>query len=426
MFEDNMYEAASRPHGLVSSMPTEWAHIVDSPTRGPKTANKDPEETLGHIGYLSYNPGAPDEILFRIDAGDDEVTYSTSPDQTPAVSITFRRGEDAPISIRCGLTKSTIDVTIVQLPLATEDVCNYVARRVVAFAAMLYLMGVEADANHLHQQRNMSIEVPAEYVPTGPKGDIIVDWRRAATVLFCCDSGVTPEFARTAEDPIGLLYEGGYGDLSDIIDDSTSEMVTVAKNDLKGLSQFEGDRPWRMRALIKAGTQCSVHDRWHLRSVWPAASRIYMDSYLQQVIVGAPDGIYKRIAEDLTLHWLNSREQLPPHGIPHPEKTALILTYHAASAALTGDMMAAEGVSERLDASSTPHPVGGWDDRASWVYSSDGSLITTSHAACWLLTYLGIPEAAIQPLLSPAAVCDTLCAIIQDTMRPGSEAENRD
>ena len=193
MFEDKMYEAASRPHGLVSSMPAEWAHIVDSPTQGLKTANKDPEENLGHIGYLSYNPGAPDEILFRIDAGDDEVTYSTSPDQTPAVSITFRRGEDAPISIRCRLARSTIDVTIVQLPLATEDVCNYVARRVVALAVMLYLMGVEADANHLYQQRDMSIEVPAKYVPTGPKGDIIVDWRRAATVLFCCDSGVTPE-----------------------------------------------------------------------------------------------------------------------------------------------------------------------------------------------------------------------------------------
>ena len=423
MFEDNMYEAARRPHGLVSSMPAEWAHIVDSPTRGPKTANKDPEETLGHIGYLSYNPGAPDEILFRIDAGDDEVTYSTSPDQTPAVSITFRRGEDAPISIRCGLTRSTIDVTIVQLPLATEDVCNYVARRVVALAVMLYLMGVEADANHLHQQRDMSIEVPAKYVPTGFKGDIIVDWRRAATVLFCCDSGVTPEFARTAEHPISLLYEGGYGDLSDIIDDSNSEMVTVAKNDLKGLSCFEGDQPWRMRTLIKAGTQCAaIGGTWSLRSLWPAATRIYMDFYLQWMITNGPDGIYNRIAEDLTSQWL----KFSPHDIPPSEKTALILTYHAASAALTGAMMAAEEVSERLDASSTPHPVGGWDDRASWVYSSDGSLITTSHAACWLLTYLGIPEAAIQPLLSPAAVCDTLCAIIQDTMRPGSEAENRD
>lgn len=50
MFEDKMYEAASRPHGLVSSMPAEWAHIVDSPTQGLKTANKDPEENLGHIG----------------------------------------------------------------------------------------------------------------------------------------------------------------------------------------------------------------------------------------------------------------------------------------------------------------------------------------------------------------------------------------
>lgn len=258
MFEDKMYEAASRPHGLVSSMPAEWAHMVDSPTRDLKTANKDPEGTLGRIGYLSYNQGSPGEILFRIDAGDDEVTYRTRPDQTPAVSITFRRGEDAPISIRCGLTRSTIDVTIVQLPLATEDVCNYVARRVVALAVMLYLMGVEADANHLYQQRDMSIEVPAKYVPTGFKGDIIVDWRRAATVLFCCDSGVTPEFARTAEDPITLLYEGGCGDLADILDDSTSEMVTVVKNDLKGLSCFEGDQPWRMRTLIKAGTQCAA------------------------------------------------------------------------------------------------------------------------------------------------------------------------
>lgn len=423
MFEDKMYEAASRPHGLVSSMPAEWAHIVDSPTQGLKTANKDPEENLGHIGYLSYNPGAPDEILFRIDAGDDEVTYNTRLDQTPAVSITFRRGEDAPISIRCGLTRSTIDVTIVQLPLATEDVCNYVARRVVALAVMLYLMGVEADANHLHQQRDMSIEVPAKYVPTGPKGDIIVDWQRAATILFCCDSGVTPEVVRTAEDPISLLYEGGYGDLSNIMDDSTSEMITVAKNDLKGLSYFEGDQPWRMRTFIKAGTQCVTNrDRWNLRSLWPTATRIYTDPYLQWMIANAPDGIYNRIAEDLTSHWLKFRFRT----IPTSEKTALILTYHAASAALTGDMMTAEEVSERLDASSTPHPVGGWDDRESWVYSSDGSLITTSHAACWLLTYLGIPEAAIQPLLSPAAVCDTLCAIIQDTMRPGSEAENRD
>lgn len=424
MFEDKMYEAASRPHGLVSSMPAEWAHIVDSPTQGLKTANKDPEENLGHIGYLSYNPGAPDEILFRIDAGDDEVTYSTSPDQTPAVSITFRRGEDAPISIRCRLARSTIDVTIVQLPLATEDVCNYVARRVVALAVMLYLMGVEADANHLYQQRDMSIEVPAKYVPTGPKGDIIVDWRRAATVLFCCDSGVTPEVARTAEDPITLLYEGGYGDLSDIIDDSTSEMVTVAKNDLKGLSCFEGDQPWRMRTLIKAGTQCAaIRDTWSLRSLWPAATRIYMDFYLQWMIANAPDGIYNRIAEDLTSQW----PKFSPHDIPPSEKTALILTYHAASAALTGDMMTAEEVSERLnDTSSTPHPVGGWDDRESWVYSSDGRLITTSHAASRLLTYLGVLEAASQSLLSPDVVCETLCAIIQDTMRPGSEAENRD
>lgn len=288
---------------------------------------------------------------------------------------------------------------------------------------MLYLMGVEADANHLHQQRDMSIEVPAKYVPTGPKGDIIVDWQRAATILFCCDSGVTPEVVRTAEDPISLLYEGGYGDLSNIMDDSTSEMITVAKNDLKGLSYFEGDQPWRMRTFIKAGTQCVTNrDRWNLRSLWPTATRIYTDPYLQWMIANAPDGIYNRIAEDLTSHWLKFRFRT----IPTSEKTALILTYHAASAALTGDMMTAEEVSERLDASSTPHPVGGWDDRASWVYSSDGSLITTSHAACWLLTYLGIPEAAIQPLLSPAAVCDTLCAIIQDTMRPGSEAENRD
>lgn len=421
MFEDKMYEAARHPYSLVSSMPAEWAHIVDSPTRGLKTANKDPEETLGHIGYLSYNPGAPDEILFRIDAGDDEVTYSTSPDQTPAVSITFRRGEDAPISIRCRLARSTIDVTIVQLPLATEDVCNYVARRVVALAVMLYLMGVEADANHLYQQRDMSIEVPAKYVPTGPKGDIIVDWRRTATVLFCCDSGVTPEVARTAEHPISLLYEGGYGDLSDIIDDSTSEMTTVTKNDLKALSRFEGDQPWRMRTLIKAGTQCVTNrDRWHLRTLWPAASRIYTDPYLQWAITDAPDHIYNRIAEDLTSQWL----KFPFHEIPLSEKTALILTYHAASAALTGAMMTAEEVSERLDASSTPHPVGGWDDRESWAYSSDGSLITTSHAACWLLTYLGIPETAIQPLLSPAAVCDTLCAIIQDSIRPGGGEEN--
>ena len=421
MFEDKMYEAASRPHGLVSSMPAEWTHIVDSPTRGPKTANKDPEENLGHIGYLSYNPGAPDEILFRIDAGDDEVTYSTSPDQTPAVSITFRRGEDAPISIRCRLARSTIDVTIVQLPLATEDVCNYVARRVVALAVMLYLMGVEADANHLYQQRDMSIEVPAKYVPTGPKGDIIVDRRRAATVLFCCDSGVTPEVARTAEDPITLLYEGGYGDLSDIIDDSTSEMVTVAKNDLKGLSCFEGDQPWRMRTLIKAGTQCVTNrDRWHLRTLWPAASRIYTDPYLQWAITDAPDHIYNRIAEDLTSQWL----KFPFHEIPLSEKTALILAYHAASAALTGAMMTAEEVSERLDASSTPHPVGGWDDRESWVYSSDGRLITTSHAACQLLTYLGVPEDVSRSLLSPDAVCETLCAIIQDTIQPGGGEEN--
>lgn len=423
MFEDKMYEAASRPHGLVSSMPAEWTYMVDSPTRDPEIADKDPEETLGHSGYLSYNQGSPGEILFRIDVEDNEVTYNTRLDQTPAVSITFRRGEDAPISIRCGLTRSTIDVTIVQLPLATEDVCNYVARRVVALAVMLYLMGVEADANHLHQQRDMSIEVPAKYVPTGPKGDIIVDWQRAATILFCCDSGVTPEVVRTAEDPISLLYEGGYGDLSNIMDDSTSEMITVAKNDLKGLSYFEGGQPWRIRTLIKAGTQrIANRDKWNLRSLWPTATRIYTDPYLQWAITNAPDGIYNRIAEDLTSHWLKFRFRT----IPTSEKTALILTYHAASAALTGDMMTAEEVSERLDASSTPHPVGGWDDRASWVYSSDGSLITTSHAACWLLTYLGIPEAAIQPLLSPAAVCDTLCAIIQDTMRPGSEAENRD
>lgn len=424
MFDDKMYEAASRPHGLTSSMPAEWAHMVDSPTQGPKTANKSPEETLGYIGYLSYNRDTPNEILFRIDVEDNEVTYSTSPDRTPAVSITFRRGEDAPISIRCGLTRSTIDVTIVQLPLATEDVCNYVARRVVALAVMLYLMGAEADANHLHQQRDMSIEVPAKYVPTGPKGDIIVDWRRAATVLFCCDSGVTPEIARTAEDPITLLYEGGCGDLADIIDDSISEMATVAKNDLKGLSQFEGDRPWRIRTFIKAGTQCVTNrDRWNLRSLWPAATRMHMDPYLQWVITNAPDSIYNQITEDLTSHWL----KFPFHVIPSSERTALVLTYHAASAALTGAMMAAEEVSERLgDTSRTPHPVRGWDDRASWVYSSDGRLITTSQAASRLLAYLGVPEVAIQPLLSsPAAVCDTLCAIIQDTMRPGGEAENR-
>lgn len=424
MFEDKMYEAARRPYSLSSSMPAEWAHMVDSPTRGPKTANKDPEETLGHIGYLSYNPGAPDEILFRIDAGDDEVTYSTRLDQTPAVSITFRRGEGTPISIRCRLARSTIDVTITWFPLATEDTCNDVARRAVAFAAMLYLMSVEADTNHLHQQRNMSIEVPAKYVPTGPKGDIIVDWRRAATVLFCCDSGVTPEVVRTAEAPISLLYEGGCGDLADIIDDSISEMATVAKNDLKGLSQFEGDRPWRMRTLTKAGTQCVTNrDRWNLRSLWPAATRMHMDPYLQWMITNAPDGIYNQITEDLTLHWL----KFPFHVIPSSERTALVLTYHAASAALTGAMMAAEEVSERLgDTSSTPHPVRGWDDRASWVYSSDGRLITTSQAVSRLLTYLGVPEVAIQPLLSsPAAVCETLCAIIQDTMRPGGEAENR-
>ena len=335
MFEDKMYEAASRPHGLVSSMPAEWTYMVDSPTRDPEIVDKDPEETLGHIGYLSYNPGAPDEILFRIDVEDNEVTYNTRLDQTPAVSITFRRGEDAPISIRCGLTRSTIDVTIVQLPLATEDVCNYVARRVVALAVMLYLMGVEADANHLHQQRDMSIEVPAKYVPTGPKGDIIVDWQRAATILLCCDSGVTPEVVRTAEDPISLLYEGGYGDLSNIMDDSTSEMITVAKNDLKGLSYFEGDQPWRMRTLIKAGTQCVTNrDRWNLRSLWPAATRIYTDPYLQWMIANAPDGIYNRIAEDLTSQWLKFFST--PHDISPSEKTALMLTYHAASAALTG------------------------------------------------------------------------------------------
>ena len=424
MFEDKMYEAARCPHGLVSSMPAEWTYMADSPTRDPEIADKDPEETLGHIGYLSYNRDTPNEILFRIDVEDNEVTYNTRLDQTSAVSITFRRGEDAPISIRCGLTRSTIDVTIVQLPLATEDVCNYVARHVVALAAMLYLMGVEADANHLHQQRDMSIEVPAKYVPTGPKGDIIVDWRRAATVLFCCDSGVTPEFARTAEDPITLLYEGGYGDLSNIMDNSTSEMVTVAKNDLKGLSCFEGDQPWRMRTLIKAGTQCAaIRDTWSLRSLWPAATRIYMDFHLQWMIADAPDGIYNRIAEDLTSHWLKFRF----HTIPTSEKTALILTYHAASAALTGAMMSAEEVSERLDdTSSTPHPVGGWDDRTSWIRSNDGSLITTSHAASRLLTYLGVPAAAVQPLLSPAAVCETLCAIIQDAIHPGGEAENRD
>ena len=424
MFEDKMYEAASRPHGLVSSMPAEWTYMVDSPTRDPEIVDKDPEETLGHIGYLSYNRDTPNEILFRIDVEDNEVTYNTRLDQTPAVSITFRRGEDAPISIRCGLTRSTIDVTIVQLPLATEDVCNYVARRVVALAVMLYLMGVEADANHLHQQRDMSIEVPAKYVPTGPKGDIIVDWQRAATILFCCDSGVTPEVVRTAEDPISLLYEGGYGDLSNIMDDSTSEMITVAKNDLKGLSYFEGDQPWRMRTFIKAGTQCVTNrDRWNLRSLWPAATRMHMDPYLQWVITNAPDGIYNQITEDLTSHWL----KFPFHVIPSSERTALVLTYHAASAALTGAMMAAEEVSERLDdTSSTPHPVGGWDDRESWVYSSDGRLITTSHTALRLLAYLGVPEVAIQPLLSsPAAVGETLCAIIQDTIHPGGEAENR-
>lgn len=415
MFEDNMYEAASRPHGLVSSMPAEWTYMVDSPTRDPEIVDKDPEETLGYIGYLSYNRDTPNEILFRIDVEDNEVTYSTRLDQTPAVSITFRRGEDAPISIRCGLTRSTIDVTIVQLPLATEDVCNYVARRVVALAVMLYLMGVEADANHLHQQRDMIIEVPAKYVPTGPKGDIIVDWRRAATVLFCCDSGVTPESAQTAEDPITFLYEGGYGDLADILDDSTSEMITVTKNDLKGLSRFEGGQPWRMRTLIKAGTQCAaIGDTWSLRSLWPAATRIYMDFYLQWMIANAPDGIYNRIAEGITSQWLKFYS---PHDIPPSEKTALILTYHAASAALTGEMMIAEEVSERLnDTSSTPHPIEGWDDRTSWVYSSDGSLITTSYATSWLLTYLGVPEAVNQSLLSPDAVCETLCAIIQDAM----------
>lgn len=421
MFEDNMYEAASRPHGLISSMPTEWAHMVDSPTQGPKTANKSPEETPRRIGYLSYNQGSPGEILFRIDMEDNEVTYSTRPDQTPAVSITFRRGEDAPISIRCGLTRSTIDVTIVQLPLATEDVCNYVARRVVALAVMLYLMGVEADANHLHQQRDMGIEVPAEYVPTDLIGDAVEDWRRAATILFCCDSGVTPEIARIAEDPITLLYEGGCGDLADILDDSTSEMVTVVKNDLKGLSCFEGGQPWRIRTLIKAGTQrIANRDKWYLRSLWPTAPRIYTDPYLQWAITNAPDGIYNRIAEDLTSHWLKFRFRT----IPTSEKTALILTYHAASAALTGDMMTAEEVSERLDASSTPHPVRGWDDRASWVYSSDGRLITTSHAACQLLTYLGVPEDVSRSLLSPDAVCETLCAIIQDTIQPGGGEEN--
>ena len=199
-------------------------------------------------------------------------------------------------------------------------------------------------------------------------------------------------------------------------------MVTVVKNDLKGLSCFEGGQPWRIRTLIKAGTQrIANRDKWYLRSLWPTAPRIYTDPYLQWAITNAPDGIYNRIAEDLTSHWLKFRFRT----IPTSEKTALILTYHAASAALTGDMMTAEEVSERLDASSTPHPVGGWDDRASWVYSSDGRLITTSQAASRLLTYLGIPEAAIQPLLSPAAVCETLCAIIQNTMHPGSEAENR-
>ena len=287
---------------------------------------------------------------------------------------------------------------------------------------MLYLMGVEADANHLHQQRDMGIEVPAEYVPTDLIGDAVEDWRRAATILFCCDSGVTPEIARIAEDPITLLYEGGCGDLADIIDDSISEMATVAKSDLKGLSQFEGDRPWRMRTFIKAGTQCVTNrDRWNLRSLWPAATRMHMDPYLQWVITNAPDGIYNQITEDLTSHWL----KFPFHVIPSSERTALVLTYHAASAALTGAMMAAEEVSERLgDTSSTPHPVRGWDDRASWVYSSDGRLITTSHAACQLLTYLGVPEDVSRSLLSPDAVCETLCAIIQDTIQPGGGGEN--
>ena len=423
MPDNEMYEATRRPHSLTSDMPAEWTHMVESPTRGPKTANKDPDENLGHIGYLSYNQGTPNEILFHIDVGDDKVTYSTYPDQTPAVSITFRRGEGTPISIRCRLARSTIDVTMTWFPLTTEGTCNDVARRAVALAVMLYLMGVEADANHLHQQRDMSIEAPAKYVPTGPKGDIIVDWRRAATILFCCDSGVTPEIAQIAEDPITLLYEGGCGDLADIIDDSISEMATVAKNDLKGLSQFEGDRPWRMRTFIKAGTQCVTNrDRWNLRSLWPAATRMHMDPYLQWVITNAPDSIYNQITEDLTSHWL----KFPFHVIPSSERTALVLTYHAASAALTGAMMAAEEVSERLgDTSSTPHPVRGWDDRASWVYSSDGRLITTSHTALRLLTYLGVPKVAIQPLLSsPVAVCETLCAIIQDTMRPGGGEEN--
>lgn len=374
---------------------------------------------------MSYRWGASNEILFSVDERNNGVTYSTRPDQTPAVSITSCYEEGTPIRIRCRLTRSTIDVTIVQVPRTPENTYNgFFFLRAVAFATMLYLMGVEADANHLHQQRDMGIEVPAEYVPTGPKGDIIVDWRRAATVLFCCDSGVTPEFARIAEDPITLLYEGGCGDLADIIDDSISEMATVAKSDLKGLSQFEGDRPWRMRTFIKAGTQCVTNrDRWSLRSLWPAATRIYMDFHLQWMIADAPDGIYNRIAEDLTSHWLKFRF----HTIPTSEKTALILTYHAASAALTGAMMSAEEVSERLDdTSSTPHPVGGWDDRTSWIRSNDGSLITTSHAASRLLTYLGVPAAAVQPLLSPAAVCETLCAIIQDAIHPGGEAENRD
>jgi hypothetical protein len=146
-----------------------------------------------------------------------------------------------------------------------------------------------------------------------------------------------------------------------------------------------------------------------------------MDPYLQWVITNAPDGIYNQITEDLTSHWL----KFPFHVIPSSERTALVLTYHAASAALTGAMMAAEEVSERLgDTSSTPHPVRGWDDRASWVYSSDGRLITTSHAACQLLTYLGVPEDVSRSLLSPDAVCETLCAIIQDTIQPGGGEEN--
>lgn len=374
---------------------------------------------------MSYRWGASNEILFSVDERNNGVTYSTRPDQTPAVSITSCYEEGTPIRIRCRLTRSTIDVTIVQVPRTPENTYNgFFFLRAVAFATMLYLMSAEADTNHLHQQRDMGIEVPAEYVPTDLIGDAVEDWRRAATILFCCDSGVTPEIARIAEDPITLLYEGGCGDLADIIDDSISEMATVAKNDLKGLSQFEGDRPWRMRTFIKAGTQCVTNrDRWNLRSLWPAATRMHMDPYLQWVITNAPDGIYSRIAEDLTSHWL----KFPFHVIPSSERTALILTYHAASAALTGAMMTAEEVSERLDdTSNTPHPVGGWDDRASWVYSSDGRLITTSHTAFRLLTYLGVPEVAIQPLLSsPVAVCETLCAIIQGTMRPGGEAENR-